>query len=115
MITIPENAKPINVDGSTVDFLTFTENDIIFFYFDTSDVTAPEPMQNAMAGLSLLKSSQDKLIMVNHQKPMGLFGKLQEKFDIEVFDLADGNYQMIFSYKAGISENADLTDTHCGG
>ena len=115
MIEIPDNAAAINVDGSSVDFLTFKEGQINYFYFDTSLATAPAPMVNAMVGLSLLKSPQDKLIMVNHHKPMGLFGKLQDTFDIEVFELDEGNYQMLFTYKEGLSEKADLSDTHCSG
>lgn len=115
MIILPKNATSVDVPSATVDFLTFSKEGNTYFYFDTSEVAAPEPMINAMNGLTLLKSSKDKLIMVNHQKPMGLFGKLQDKFDIEVFNLDDGNYQMVFSFKEGLSEEADLSDTSCSG
>ncbi len=115
MICLPTHAQSISLTGSTVDFFTFTQDDILYYYFDTSLSPAPEPMVNAMRGLSLLKSPQEKLIMINHQKPMGLLAKLQENFIIDITERDDDNYQILFSFKEGLSQNTDFTDTHCDG
>ena len=47
----------IEVMGSTVDFYTFTQENTVFYYFDTSLTGAPEPMINAMRGLELIKKA----------------------------------------------------------
>jgi len=115
MLNLPDHAQPLSLAGSTVDFFSFTKDDVLYYYFDTSLTAAPEPMVNAMRGLSLLKNPQEKLIMINHQKPMGLIAKLQENFTIDVTKRDDDNYQILFSFKEGLSQNSDFTDTHCGG
>ena len=115
MITLPTDASKLNPQGATVDFFNFQEKDIHYYYFDTSLRAAPEPMVNAMVGLNMIKDNDNKLVMINHQKPMGLFNKLLETFDVQTFELDDGNYQMVFSYKEGLSEQADLSDSHCSG
>jgi len=66
-------------------------------------------------GLKLIDGSDKKLIMINHKKPMGLLDKIGENFDIEVQNLEDGRVKLIFSYKEGASEKANLNDTACHG
>jgi len=53
--------------------------------------------------------------MINHKKPMGLLNKIGENFDIEVENLADGRVKLLFSFKDGKSQEADLTQTSCHG
>ncbi len=115
MIRLPDDARILDVEGATVDFFTFNSDGFTCIYFDSSHTAVPEPMVNAMCGLRLLDSSAKKLVMINHQKPMGLLGKIEEKFDIEIFDRDDGNFQIQFGYKKGLSQEADLNDTHCSG
>ena len=114
MIALPSDAQSIELTGSTVDFFNFTKDGVLYYYFNSSLTAAPEPMVNAMRGLSLLKSSSEKLIMINHQKPMGLLAKLKENFDIDITEL-DDNYQLVFSFKEGLSQETDFSDTHCSG
>ncbi|WP_281950721.1 hypothetical protein [Nitrosophilus kaiyonis] len=112
---IPENAQKVEVEGATVDFYKFEKDGITYYAFDTSRCGPPEPMVNAMAGLKLVKSPNVKLIMINHKMPMGLLNKIEENFNIEKEDLPDGNVKLVFSYKEGASEKANLNDSHCHG
>ncbi len=107
--------QKIDVDGATVDFYTFEEDGVTYYQFDTSRCGPPEPMVNAMAGLKLIDGPNKKLIMINHKKPMGLLNKIGENFDIETQTLEDGNVKLIFSYKSGASDKADLNDASCHG
>ena len=109
------NKEPIEVPGASVPFFTYTIRDTQYFEFDTSKCGPPEPMVNAMAGLKMIDSPNKKVVMINHKKPMGLLDKIGENYDIETEKMDDGRVKLIFSYKAGESENADLNDASCHG
>ena len=108
-MNIPQNAKQIVVQNSSVSFY----EDENFYYFDSSLTAPPEPMVNALAGLKLLDGSK-KLVMINHKIPMGLFPKIDEYFDYEIEELADGNVKVIFSKKSNCLTQLDF-DTNCQG
>lgn len=115
MKLVPEDARKIEVEGSTLDFFEYKKDNITYFFFDSSNTGFPEPMVNAMAGLDLLNDKNKKLVMLNHKLPGGLFVKIGEYFDFEVEELEDGRLWITFSFKEGASLNADLSQTHCGG
>ncbi len=107
--------EPIEIEGATVPFFTYKIGETQYYEFDSSKCGPPEPMVNAMAGLKLIDSSDKKLVMINHKKPMGLLNKIGENYTIEEENLADGRVKLIFSYKPGASESANLDDSHCEG
>ncbi|WP_456433927.1 hypothetical protein [Nitratifractor sp.] len=107
--------EPIEVPGATVPFFTYKEGETQVYEFDTSKCGPPEPMVNAMAGLKLIDDPGKKLVMINHKKPMGLLNKIGENYNIEEEDLPDGRVKLIFGYKPGATESANLSDSHCDG
>ncbi len=114
MSTLPNNAQEIQVEGATLPFYTFEENGVSYLYFDSSKTGHPEPMVNAMAGLKALKDGQ-KLIMINHKPPMGLFPKIEADFDYKVEELDNGLYKITFSKKSDAKGATDFNDTACNG
>jgi len=106
--------EAIEVDGANVPFFKYTVGEDQIIEFDTSKCGPPDPMVNAMAGLKLLDAPNKKVVMINHKKPGGLISKIGENYDIETEDLEDGRVKLIFSYKAGESERADLSENTCG-
>ena len=106
---IPKNAKKIEVENSTLSFYKEEDN----YYFDSSSTAVPEPMINAVAGLQLLNKNE-KLIMINHKIPMGLFPKIEAYFDYEVEELKDGNVRIIFTKKENLVPKLNF-DTNCLG
>ena len=111
MSLVPENAKEIEVTGSTVPYIQYEENGTVIYQFNTSD--GGHPMVNAMSGLSILKDGE-KLEMINSKIPMGLFPKVEADFDHEVEDLVDGNYKITFIKKGG-KTTTDFSASSCGG
>ena len=107
--------EQLEVMGATVPFFTYTMGETQYFEFDTSKCGPPDPMVNAMAGLKLVDAPNKKLVMINHKKPMGLLEKISANFDIADEELEDGTVKLVFSYKAGDTEQADLTKTSCDG
>lgn len=114
MQLIPNEAKKIEIEGSTVDFFEHNLDGQTLYYFDTSNCGAPEPMVNAMAGLQLLDTNK-KLIMINHKPPMGLFPRIQSDFDYLIEELEDGRHKVVFSAKADESSKTDFTQNTCAG
>ncbi len=108
--------EPIEVPGATVPFFTYAIGETQYYEFDTSKCGPPEPMVNAMAGLKLIDAPNKRLVMINHKKPMGLLEKIGENFALlEEETLPDGRVKLVFGYKPGASEQADLDDASCAG
>lgn len=112
---IPSNATKIEVEGSTVDFYTFIQEDTTYFAFDTSRCGPPDPMLNAVAGLKLIDTSNKRLLMINHKMPMGLFDKIAEDFDYASTIREDGLAEVIFSFKQSVNMNDSRYDASCHG
>ena len=115
MIKKPHDAQKINPNNATVDFYRFKQENVTYYYFDTSFCSAPEPMLNAMTGLRLIEKSSQRLVMINHSIPNGLFPKIKENFEYEITELDDGNYEIVFKFKSGTALQTDFEDTHCSG
>ena len=107
-----ENTSVLNVESASVEFLTFTKEDKTYYYFNTTKCGPPEPMVNAMAGLNLLKNSNEVLIMHNHKKPMGLLNKVAQNFTIEE-EIQEDDTIMLFFSRNEASDSANLSDTSC--
>lgn len=107
---IPQEATKIDVVGATVDFYKMQKNGESTYYFDTSKCGPPEPMVNAMAGLRLIKGTNDKLVMINHKTPGGLFAKLQEDIVHEMENIEGGLVKVTFSSNNAASSSSNLND-----
>lgn len=114
MSNIPNDAVKIEVEGATVDFFKLAKDGVSIYYFDTSKEGPPHPMVNAMSGLKLIKNTNDKLVMINHKMPGGLFDKLDSDVSHIGQDLENGLVQVTFSsIESGV--DSDLTQTSCHG
>ncbi|RXJ57679.1 hypothetical protein [Candidatus Marinarcus aquaticus] len=112
---LPDDARPIEVIGATVPFYTFSEDELTYYYFDSSMTAVPEPMVNAMAGLRLIDDVNKRLVMINHQPPLGLLPKIEGHFKFEIEHNSEQKAVVIFTYIPNKSEEADLNQTHCDG
>ena len=113
MSHIPQNAQKIEVAGATVDFFKLAQDTQSTYYFDTSKEGPPHPMVNAMSGLALIKGTQDKLVMINHKMPGGLFNKLEDDVIHVARELDDGLVEVVFSHNTNATAESDLTQTSC--
>ncbi len=112
----PEDAKEISVEGATVPFYEYKIGDTTYVEFDTSRCGPPEPMVNAMLGLKLVREGKaDKVVMINHKKPMGLLPKIEGEFDIEAEEESNGIAKLIFSRKEAPTKETDFNDSNCHG
>ncbi len=114
MSNIPSEATKIEVAGATVDFYKLAKDGQSVYYFDTSKEGPPHPMVNAMSGLKLIKNTNDKLVMINHKSPGGLFAKLDADVSRNVQDIEGGLVQVTFT-STDANVNSDLNQTSCHG
>ncbi len=114
MSNIPSEAKKIEVDGATVDFFELAKDGVSSYYFDTSAEGPPHPMVNAMCGLKLIKGTNNRVVMINHKAPGGLFAKLEADVAYCTEDIDGGLVKVVFtSVEAGV--DSDLNQTSCHG
>jgi len=113
MSLLPNDAKKMEIENSTVDFFEFKDNGLQFYYFDSSECAPPEPMINAMLGLQLLKGDDERLIMINHKAPGGLFPKIESNFNYEVTNIEENKVKVEFSHKTGSQPKTDFTQNSC--
>jgi hypothetical protein len=107
--------QEFEVMGATVPFFTYKMGETQYYEFDTSKCGPPDPMVNAMAGLKLIDAPNKELIMINHKFPAGLIDRIGVNYNYKKENMEDGRVKIIFSYKSGESEKADLTQTSCHG
>jgi len=88
----------IEVNGATVPVFKYIENGTLCYEFDTSELGPPEPMVNALSVLKLLNNQNEKVVMINHSKPVGLFDKITGKYTYEVEQFGD-KYKITFKLK----------------
>ena len=113
MNILPKNALNIKVEHSTVDFMKYEVDKVLYYYFDCTKVGHPEPMINAMLGLQLLKDT-DVLIMIHTMNPVMLFPKIKNDFDFITEQLDDNIYKISFT-RINTILNTDFLDTKCEG
>ena len=110
----PSDAKEFMPEGATVPFYEYETKEGRIIEFDTSKCGPPEPMVNAMTALRFI-DKDTSVIMINHKKPMGLLDKIAQNYNIDEVLMDDGRIKLLFSYKEGESEKANLNDASCGG
>jgi len=113
MSLIPNGAKKIEVAGATVDFFELAKDGQSTYYFDSSKCGPPEPMVNAMSGLKLIKGTDNKLVMINHKTPGGLFAKLGDDISHEAIAHEGGFVKVTFSSNFNSTANTDLDQDTC--
>jgi hypothetical protein len=110
----PDDAKEFKPEGATVPFYEYKIGDHTIIEFDSSMTGPPEPMVNAMTALKFIDKDRS-VVMINHKMPAGLLNKIGENYDIKNMELPNGLVKLLFTYREGASEKADLSDNSCHG
>jgi len=86
----------VKIPRATLDFYTYEEDGLNYYEFDASECSTPEPMVNAMAGLSMLQNKNDRLVGKFFHKPMPLLNRISEYFTYETHELESGDFRIVF-------------------
>ncbi len=90
------NKKLVEVPGTTLPFYSYEDNGLRFFEFDATECQAPEPMVNAIRGLSLLKSEKDRLVGRFFHEPFPLYERIPFTITHEATELESGDFKIVF-------------------
>lgn len=86
----------IEVPRTTLDFYKYEENGLIFYEYNAIGCQPPEPMVNTLAGLSLLKSKNDRLVGYFFHEPFPLYSRIPLTIEHEAKELENGDFRITF-------------------
>jgi len=86
----------IKVPRATLDFYKYEEDGLVFYEFDATESSAPEPMINAIVGLGILQDTNDRLVGIFFHEPVPLYNRIGNKFSHEATELESGDFKIVF-------------------
>lgn len=86
----------VKVSRATVDFYKYEKDGLVFYEYDATQLRAPEPMVNTMAGFSLLKDKNIRLVGLFFQEPFPLYSRIPLSIEYETIELDSGDFQITF-------------------
>lgn len=89
----------VEVPRATLDFYKYEENGLVYYEFDATECSPPEPMVNAINGLRMLKSENDRMVGIFFHEPTPLFDRTTKNFTHEVTELENGDVKVVFKKK----------------
>jgi len=89
----------VKIPRATLDFYRYEEDGLIFYEFDATQSSAPEPMMNAMVGLEMIKNKNERLVGIFFHQPMPLLQRIMPYFTYEVTELDSGDFRLVFQRK----------------
>lgn len=90
------NKKLVEVPGTTLPFYRYEKDGLIFFEFNATECSPPEPMVNTIKGLGLLKNESDRLVGLFFHEPFPLYERIPFTILHEAVELDNGNIKVIF-------------------
>lgn len=88
--------KKIEVPMATLEFIQYEESGLNCYEFNATECQPPEPMVNAIHGLKLLKTQNDRLIGLFFHEPVPLYERIGSDFAHEAIELESGDFKIVF-------------------
>ncbi len=86
----------IEVPRATLNFYKYEEDGLTYYEFDATECQPPEPMINAIVGLSLLKSKNERLVGIFFHEPFPLYDRVPLSIAHEAIELDGGDFRITF-------------------
>lgn len=88
--------EKIEVARASLDFYKYEEDGFLCYEFDATACQPPEPMVNAIVGLSMLKNQNEKLIGIFFHEPTPLYDRIGSEYSHTSFELENGDVKVVF-------------------
>jgi hypothetical protein len=88
----------IEVQGATLDFYKYEEDGLTYYEFNATRCQPPEPMINAISGIRLLKSENDRLVGIFFHEPFPLYERIPLTIAHEAQELESGDVNVTFKF-----------------
>ena len=92
----------VKIPRATLDFYRYEKDGLVFYEFDATQSSAPEPMMNAMLGLEMIKNENERLVGFFFHQPMPLLQRIEPFFTYDVTELDNGDFRLVFKRKLDI-------------
>jgi len=86
----------VDVPMTTLDFYKYEVDGLVFYEFNATKCSPPEPMVNTIHGLKLLKNENDRLVGIFFHEPVPLYERIGESFHYEAIELENGDFKITF-------------------
>jgi len=86
----------IAVPMTTLDFFKYEEDGLIYYEFNATKCSPPEPMVNTMHGLKMLRSKNDRLVGTFFHEPVPLYNQISAYVSYEAIELDTGDFRVVF-------------------
>jgi hypothetical protein len=88
--------EQVEVRGATLKFYKYEADGLVFYEFDATECSPPEPMVNALHGLRMLKEENERMVGIFFHEPTPLFERVGEHFIYEVEELPSKDVRVVF-------------------
>ncbi|QOP45533.1 DUF2249 domain-containing protein [Sulfurimonas paralvinellae] len=88
--------EKISIPMTTLDFYKYEIDGIIYYEFDATECSPPEPMVNTLNALRMIKNENERLVGYFFHEPVPLYAKIADSFVHEAKELENGDYKITF-------------------
>jgi len=91
--------EKVVIPMTTLDFYKYEKDGVIYYEFDATECSPPEPMVNTMNALRMITKENEKLVGRFFHEPTPLYAKISQFFDYDAKELENGNFEIVFQVK----------------
>ena len=88
--------QKVQIPRATLDFYKYEENGLVIYEFDATQCQPPEPMVNAVVGLTMLQNEKDRLVGLFFHEPTPLYDRVGNGYTHEALELENGDFKITF-------------------
>jgi hypothetical protein len=88
--------EKVVIPMTTLDFYKYEKDGLLYYEFDATECSPPEPMVNTMHALRLIKDENERLVGKFFHEPAPLYAKIADYFNYEAKELENGDFEIIF-------------------
>ncbi len=86
----------VDIPRTTLDIYKYEKDDFIYYEFDATECSPPEPMVNAVICLNHLKDENERIVGIFFHEPIPLYERISGKFEYEATELDSGDFKIVF-------------------
>ncbi|WP_457746606.1 DUF2249 domain-containing protein [Sulfurimonas sp.] len=91
------NKQKVEIPLTTLPFFKYEKDGIVYYEFDATECSPPEPMVNTMNALTILKDKKERLVGKFFHEPTPLYDKISKYFSHTAQELEDGSFLITFA------------------
>ncbi len=91
--------EKVMIPMTTLDFYKYEKDGLVYYEFDATECSPPEPMVNTMNALRIIQNENERLVGKFFHEPTPLYAKIVDFFEYEAKALENGDFEIVFQVK----------------